>query len=136
MTLQLSQLSDADKPHQNAKSLKPDDVERIHYAKEILISRLSHPPTLIELARLVGINDCKLKAGFRQVFGTTVFGYLHDCRMEKSRQLLEAGELSVADAAQAVGFANRSHFAIAFRKKFGMNPSAYRKRNQHFWQTI
>ncbi|MBE9075841.1 helix-turn-helix transcriptional regulator [Romeria aff. gracilis LEGE 07310] len=135
MTLQLAQLPDTDEPHQTAKPLKPDDVERIHYAKEILVSRLNDPPTLIELARLAGINDCKLKAGFRQVFGTTVFGYLHDCRMEKSRQLLEAGEMSVSNAAQAVGYANRSHFAIAFRKKFGINPSAYRKRQPHFWQT-
>ncbi len=132
MTLQLAQLSDTDQPHQNAKLLKPEDVERIHYAKEILVSRLSHPPTLVELARLVGINDCKLKAGFRQVFGTTVFGYLHDCRMEKARQLLAAGEVTIAAAVEAVGYANRSHFALAFRKKFGVNPSTYRKRQRHF----
>jgi len=94
---------------------------------EVLVARLSDPPSLMELARLVGINDCKLKAGFRQVFGTTVFGYLHNCRMERSRQLLEAGEMSVAQAAQTVGFVNRSHFAIAFRKKFGVNPSTYRR---------
>jgi AraC-like DNA-binding protein len=136
MTLQLAQLPDTDAAHQTPKLLKPDDVERIHHAREILVSRLNHPPTLIELARLVGINDCKLKAGFRQVFGTTVFGYLHDCRMEKSRQLLAAGELSVADAAQAVGYANRSHFAIAFRKKFGMNPSTYRRSSQSPFRAI
>ncbi len=108
-------------------ALKPDDVERIHYAGEILRSQLTAPPSLIGLSRLVQINDHKLKVGFRQVFGTTVFGYLHDCRMEKSRQLLEAGETSVGGAAQSVGFANRSHFALAFRKKFGINPSNYRR---------
>jgi AraC-like DNA-binding protein len=56
--------------------------------------------------------------------------------MEKSRQLLAAGELSVADAAQAVGYANRSHFAIAFRKKFGMNPSTYRRSSQSPFRAI
>lgn len=111
-----------------APALKPDDVERIHWAGEILRSHLHNPPSLMGLARQVQVNDHKLKVGFRQVFGTTVFGYLHDCRMEQSRQLLEFGELSVSGAAQAVGFANRSHFALAFRKKFGMNPSLYRKR--------
>lgn len=110
-----------------APVLKPDDVERIHYAGEILRSQLTNPPSLLGLARQVQINDHKLKVGFRQVFGTTVFGYLHDCRMEKSRQLLESGSISVGGAAQSVGFANRSHFATAFRKKFGMNPSLYRK---------
>jgi AraC-like DNA-binding protein len=77
------------------------------------------------IALLVGINDCKLKAGFRQVFGTTVFGYLHNCRMERSRQLLEAGEMTVTEAAQAVGFVSRGHFAAAFKRRFGVNPSVY-----------
>lgn len=110
-----------------APVLKPEDVERINYAGEILRSQLTNPPSLLGLARQVQINDHKLKVGFRQVFGTTVFGYLHDYRMEKSRQLLESGSISVSGAAQSVGFANRSHFATAFRKKFGMNPSLYRK---------
>ena len=132
MALQLAQTLEMPQPNQGPKPLKSEDIERIHYAKEVLTSRLTNPPSLIELARLVGINDCKLKAGFRQVFGTTVFGYLQDCRMEQSRRLLAASEMSVAEAAQAVGYANRSHFAIAFRKKFGVNPSVYRRRQQYF----
>jgi AraC-like DNA-binding protein len=73
-----------------APLLKADDVERIHYASKILRRRLSNPSSLMELARAIGINDYKLKVGFRQVFGTTVFGYLHEQRMERSRQLLES----------------------------------------------
>lgn len=114
-------------PERETKLLKSADIEQIHYAKELLIARLENPPSLIELARLVGINDCKLKVGFRQVFGTTVFGYLQDYRMERSRQLLESGDLSITEAAKAVGLSNRSHFAIAFRKKFGVNPRDYRQ---------
>lgn len=133
MALHLDQLMDLS-ASQRPADLNPEDVERIHYAKKVLVSRLGDPPSLIELARLVGINDCKLKFGFRQVFGTTVFGYLHDYRMERSRQLLENGAISVAAAAQAVGYVNRSHFAIAFRKKFGINPSAYRKRQPRSWR--
>ncbi len=106
-------------------ALKPDDVERIHYASKILRRQLSHPPSLLELARAVGINDHKLKVGFRQVFGTTVFGYLHEHRMERSRQLLESGDRSVTAAAEAVGFASRGHFAAAFRRKYGVNPGVY-----------
>jgi AraC family transcriptional activator of pyochelin receptor len=106
-------------------ALKADDVERIHYASNILRHQLTQPPSLIELARAVGINDHKLKVGFRQVFGTTVFGYLHEQRMERSRQLLESGDLSVTAAAEAVGFASRGHFAAAFRRKYGVNPGVY-----------
>jgi AraC-like DNA-binding protein len=100
-------------------------VERIHYASKLLRRQITHPPTLIELARAVGINDHKLKVGFRQVFGTTVFGYLHEHRMERSRQLLESGDLGVTAAAEAVGFASRGHFAAAFRRKYGVNPGVY-----------
>lgn len=102
--------------------LKPDDIDRVHYARELLQQRLDNPPSLIELARSVGLNDCTLKRGFRQIFGTTVFGYLYDRRMEQARQLLQEQRLNVAEVAQIVGYANRRSFAVAFRKKFGVSP--------------
>ena len=132
MTLILADYS-SDPSKSKAQSLKSEDVERIHYAGEILRSHLANPPSLMGLARQVQINDHKLKIGFKEIFGTTVFGYLHDCRMEQARQLLETGELSVGRAAQAVGFANRSHFAVGFRKKFGINPGLYRKHKQTYF---
>jgi AraC family transcriptional activator of pyochelin receptor len=113
-----------------APILKADDIERIHYASKILRRRLLNPPSLMELARAIGINDHKLKVGFRQVFGTTVFGYLHEQRMERSRQLLESGDLNVTAAAQAVGFASRGHFAAAFRRKYGVNPGVYARQRR------
>lgn len=78
-----------------------------------------------ELAQTVGLNEFKLKNGFRQIFGTTVFKHLHNCRMEKARQLLEEGNYTVTQVAWTVGFANRGDFAAAFRRKFGVNPSIY-----------
>ena len=85
----------------------------------------STPPTLAELARQSQINECALKRGFRQVFGTTVFGYLHNYRLEYARQLLDQGTKTVIGVAHTVGFASRSSFARAFRKKFGVNPAQY-----------
>ncbi|NJR39793.1 MAG: helix-turn-helix transcriptional regulator [Leptolyngbyaceae cyanobacterium CSU_1_4] len=105
--------------------LKPDDVDRIHQARTILVQRLDNPPSLMELARQVGLNDCTLKRGFRQVFGTTAFGLLHDYRLEQARQLLEQRRLNISEIALAIGFANRSYFASAFRKKFGVTPREY-----------
>jgi len=113
-----------------APSLKPDDIERIHYASKLLCCQMLSPPSLMELARAVGINDHKLKVGFRQVFGTTVFGHLHEHRMEQSRQLLESGDISVTEAAQAVGFASRGHFAAAFRRRYGVNPGVYARQRK------
>ncbi|MBD1909253.1 MULTISPECIES: AraC family transcriptional regulator [unclassified Leptolyngbya] len=106
--------------------LKPEDVERIYQARDILLQQLGDPPSLLELARQVGLNDCTLKRGFRQVFGTTAFGLLHDYRLEQARQLLESRDCNISEVARSVGFANRSYFANAFRKKFGINPKDYR----------
>jgi AraC-like DNA-binding protein len=105
--------------------LPADDIDRIHAAKAILQHQFDDPPSLQALARQVGLNECTLKRGFRQVLDTTVFGYLHHYRMEQARQMLVTGTMRVEDIANAVGYANRSHFAAAFRKKFGTNPKAY-----------
>jgi AraC-like DNA-binding protein len=107
--------------------IKSDDIDCIHYAREILLRDSNAPPSLENLARQVGLNECTLKRGFRQVFGTTVFGYLHHHRLEQARHLLEEGEMNVAEVARKVGFADRSYFAAAFCKKFGLNPGLYRK---------
>jgi AraC-like DNA-binding protein len=105
--------------------LKPDYVDRIHRAREILRQNLHQPPSLMELARQVGLNDYSLKRGFKQVFGKTVFGYLHDYRMEQASQLLMSGEMKVIEVMQQVGFGDRKYFAAAFRKKFGVSPRDY-----------
>lgn len=125
IALKLEQLATRESSSTKATTLKRDDIDRIYYAKEILTESLDNPPSLIELARQVGLNDYKLKLGFRQVFGTTAFSYLHQQRMEKARQLLLEGQMNVKEVARAVGYTNQSHFATAFRKQFGTNPKSY-----------
>jgi AraC family transcriptional regulator, transcriptional activator of the genes for pyochelin and ferripyochelin receptors len=112
-----------------AKAYQPltaADRDRIHDAKAILLHDIAHPPSLLALAKQVGLNDHKLKVGFRQEFGTTVFGYLHQHRMVKAQSLLATTHLNIQDIARIVGYASRSRFATAFRKQFGVNPKVYR----------
>lgn len=111
------------------KPVKAGTLERLHYARTLLLRNLHHPPTLVELAQQAKLNECTLKQGFRQVFGTTVFGYLHEYRLEQARQLLANGHMKVSEVMEAVGFADRRYFAAVFRKKFGINPRDYR--NNH-----
>ena len=113
--------------HKSVRSprLRSEDVERLHHARDILIQQMDNPPSLLTLARQVGLDDCKLKRGFHQVFGTTVFGYLHDYRMERSRQLLTTSQMSVTEVAYAVGYSSLPSFSKAFRKRFGSSPLAY-----------
>lgn len=120
-------LEQALKPEQGIPRvyLKPDDVERLHYAREILQQQLSAPPLLKDLARQVGLNEFTLKQGFRHLFGTTVFGCLNHYRLEHAKELLKDSDFNVTEVARRVGFTNRGHFAAAFRKKFGINPKAY-----------
>jgi AraC-like DNA-binding protein len=108
------------------QQLDRKDRDCIYQASEILLMRLSSPPSLQELATLVGINERKLKQGFREVFGTTVFGYLRDRRLEQAKELLLTGQIQVQEAAQAVGYASPTAFNNAFRKKFGIAPSFVR----------
>ena len=125
ITLALEHCKTQEPTPKKPRPLKPEDVAIMHQAKDILINQMHNPPSLLSLARQEGINDCKLKQGFREVFGTTVFGYLHDYRMEQAAALLRRNQMTVTGVATAIGFANRSAFAVAFRRKFGLNPSDY-----------
>lgn len=127
LSLQIAQWMEDSQQIQPSIKLHAGDVERIYQAKEILTQRLDNPPSLLSLARQVGLNDRKLKQGFRQVFGTTAFGYLHNHRMEQARSLLLENQLSVTAVAHSVGYTNPCAFSTAFRKKFGISPRALNK---------
>jgi transcriptional regulator GlxA family with amidase domain len=87
----------------------------------------------IALTDLVGLNSRKLKEGFRICFGQPAFSYLRNYRLEQAKQLLETQDMQIAEVASAVGFSNCSHFAEAFRKKFGINPKSYQIQFKKFF---
>ncbi|MBV6622428.1 MAG: helix-turn-helix transcriptional regulator [Rivularia sp. (in: Bacteria)] len=115
-------------PLNSNTTLKPEQIDSIYQAREIVINNFSNPPSLLALARQVNLNDCTLKKGFQQIFGTTVFGYLHDYRMERAKELLLEAN-AVNKVARTVGYSSHSAFMSAFRKKFGVNPSVYSRKN-------
>ncbi len=100
-------------------------VRKIKQAKEYLLSNLENPPPLKELARLMGLNEYQLKAGFKEIYGNTVYGYLLDHKLDNARLLLDSRQYQVAEVAYQVGYTNPSHFIAAFRKKFGVTPKKY-----------
>jgi AraC-like DNA-binding protein len=107
-------------------TLKPADIERMHQARDIIISNIQSPCSLIDLAHQVGTNDAYLKRQFKEVFGTTVFGYLHLFKMNEAKALLQAGE-TVSHVAFLTGYKHVSHFTRAFKHHFGINPNQVRK---------
>jgi AraC family transcriptional regulator, transcriptional activator of the genes for pyochelin and ferripyochelin receptors len=126
IALRLEPTSAGEKELINSRSLKVAELDRIYHAKEILLRHYDHPPSLLELARQVDLNDYKLKTGFRQIFGTTVFGYLWAYRMEEARYLLYTSAITVQEVAFEVGYTCHGRFSAAFKKRFGMTPIAYR----------
>ncbi|AOY74502.1 helix-turn-helix transcriptional regulator [Clostridium formicaceticum] len=108
-------------------SLSSSDIKSLYQARRILDESITAPPTIGKLARLVYLNEYKLKTGFKELFGMPVHAYVIDKRLERARFLMENKKLSVTDTALSVGYSDASHFAEKFRKKYGMNPSQYSK---------
>ncbi|WP_411346551.1 helix-turn-helix domain-containing protein [Paenibacillus sp. WLX1005] len=107
--------------------LSRDDLSKVKRAAEVLQYRMTEPPSLLELSRLVELNDFKLKKGFKACYDTTVYGYLRQIRLQHAMQLLRSGEMNVTGAATAVGYSNMSSFAGQFIRQYGVKPSSVRK---------
>ena len=102
-----------------------ENVMKIKKAKEIVIANMAEPPGLQELADQVGLNLKKLKMGFKQIYGDTVYGFLFDYKMDCARKLLDCGSYNVNEVGLKIGYSTGSHFIAAFKKKFATTPKKY-----------
>ncbi|TKG91993.1 AraC family transcriptional regulator [Puteibacter caeruleilacunae] len=126
MALQFNQYKGCDFSvcHQHCK--RKSDIDKIYEAKQILLSDLNCPPSIKELSLQVGINDKKLKYGFKEVFNQTVYGCLYDYRMEQARKLLFDTDKTIFEVANECGYDYASHFTTAFKRKFGLTPRQFK----------
>ena len=102
-----------------------ENVMKIRQAKEIILNNMSEPPGLQELADKVGLNLKKLKMGFKQIYGDTVYGFLFDYKMDYARKLLDSGSYNVNEVGLKIGYSTGSHFIAAFKKKYATTPKKY-----------
>ena len=102
-----------------------ENVLKIKKAKEIIIANVAEPPGLQELADQIGLNLKKLKMGFKQIYGDTVYSFLFDYKMDYARQLLDSGSYNVNEVGLKIGYSTGSHFIAAFKKKFATTPKKY-----------
>jgi AraC family transcriptional regulator len=98
------------------------DREKIVKAREILLQHIGEPITIKELSRKVAINECYLKKGFKELFGTTVFDFYQSQRMEHAKYLLYEKGLTVTEVSLMLGYSSISHFSTAFKKHTGLKP--------------
>ncbi|PTT03403.1 AraC family transcriptional regulator [Pedobacter sp. HMWF019] len=103
--------------------IKQDDLKKIEHARDILDATYQYPPTIIELSKQVTLNEFKLKKGFKEYYGTTIYGYVTRLRMEEARRLILEERKSIGQVAAAVGFNHQSHLTEAFKRYFGILPS-------------
>jgi AraC-like DNA-binding protein len=102
------------------------DKEKLIAVRDLINDKVTSPPNLSEIARSVGLNEYKLKRGFKETFNTTVFGYLTEQRLHLARRYLNDTQKTAAEISYELGYATPQHFNNAFRKRFGLTPNAVR----------
>lgn len=102
--------------------VKASDVSKMYAAREIIVQHLDKPHSLVDLAHMVGTNECYLKRNFKKVFGTTVYGHIQQLRMERARDVLVNEKRKISEVAKLSGYGHVSHFSKAFKKQFGFSP--------------
>ena len=101
------------------------NVQKIRNAKDIIVDRMIDPPSLDALALEIGLPLKKLKQGFKQVYGDTVFAYLLEHKMQEARRMLDSQKYNVNEVGLKLGYSTSSHFIAAFKKKYGTTPKKY-----------
>ncbi|MGH8250572.1 MAG: helix-turn-helix transcriptional regulator [Steroidobacteraceae bacterium] len=99
----------------------------LHAARDVLMRQYAPPPSIRQLARLVGMAESPLMKSFKVVFGETISNFGLRCRMEHALTILRDQHQSVAIASEAVGYSHPTSFATAFRRHFGMRPIDVRR---------
>ncbi|QDK82237.1 helix-turn-helix transcriptional regulator [Spirosoma sp. KCTC 42546] len=118
------QIDQVDRNQSKTKTtLSSNDIDKILAIKDLLEHNPLDTYSLLQLARFGGLNDYKLKKGFREVIGNTVFGYLNDLRMQYAHQLLRDTDGTIGEVATKLGYSETHHFSAAFKRKFGYLPS-------------
>ena len=108
--------------------LKKQDIQNIRQARTILDENFDKNITIPQLARQSGINEAKLKEGFRELFGNSIHTYLLQLRLEKAKQLLLTTNLTITNITYHIGYSHVTHFTSMFKKETGITPGAWRKK--------
>lgn len=120
--LQLNQCrNDAD-----TSSISNDDKLKIQQAKQYIVNNYNQSITISMIAKHIGTNEFTLKKGFKELVGTTVFGYINDIKMDKAKKLLADKNTPITQVSEMIGYKNPQHFSTAFKKKFGVVPSKFK----------
>ncbi len=127
----IEKLSPTSKPPQKDKvRLSQEDIRKIAEARDILINNLDRElPSIRDFALEIGTNSFKLKYGFKELYGVSVFRFLRNERLRKAKMLVQYGDRPFKTIAQLCGFKSVPHFTRTFKKQFGYTPTELRNRS-------
>ena len=112
-------------------TLKKTDQEKLIAARDFINTRITAPPNLSEVSKEIGLNEFKLKRGFKAMFHSTIFNYITEQRLHHARNMLLGGDKTAAEIAYELGYSSPQHFSTQFRKKFGITPKSIKKNPSH-----
>jgi len=104
------------------------EVDSIQAARDMIRKNIRYHFVIREIAQKVGMNEFKLKNGFRELFGNGVYEYLRSERMQVARSLLADSGRSIKEIASMTGYRSVNSFIKAFKKMYGVTPGDFRKR--------
>jgi CheY-like chemotaxis protein len=103
------------------------DASIFHACQTLLEADLSTNMSVDQIAESVGTHRKRLTDIFKKHANTTVYGYLKERRMQAAKNYLRNQDISVQSIADLLGFTSAPNFATAFKERFSMSPTAYRK---------
>lgn len=109
--------------NEKEEEIRPEDILKLEEAKRILINQYVNPPTQKQLSKLILLNEFKLRNGFKQYFGTTIYNFITRLRMEKAKQMIIKEGKNMYEVGNLVGFKHQASFTHAFKKYYGLLPS-------------
>lgn len=113
-------------------SLNEIDVQKIYKVRDRILSDITVPPVIKDLASQIGMSESKFKRLFKQIFGDSFFSYYQKFRMKEAARLIKENKMSVSEVGFSMGFSNLSHFAKVFQDHIGMKPKSFQK-NEKFY---
>lgn len=120
LVLQLEQSNDG---KGSKVSLSKENIDKIYAVRDFILDNIHTASSLIDLAHRAGTNEFTLKKGFKELFGTTVFGFWSDTKMEQAKLMLTEQAVNISDVSKCLGYKNPRHFSTAFKRKYGFLPS-------------
>lgn len=114
------------KIYPSERKITPRDEVILSAIKECIDRNFLNPCSLEHLSKKFGINEFKIKHGFRVMFHDSPIRYLQQKRLEFSLSLLRDTDKTIKEIADEIGYSHASNFTLAFTRAFGKPPQYFR----------